>query len=372
MSVNLVSLASQSMTPSLIDKIGSAVGLNASLAGKACSAALPALFAGFADLASRPEGARKLADAVGQERPSVVEALAPTVDGMSKQQPLVDGGLRSLGSLLGNSSLSALSGAIAKFAGVSQSASSSLLGILTPMVMGFLGKQAAERGLDASGLASLLTSQKSNVMAAMPSGFGEMLRSAGFPMDPERIPDAARAAEPSIVLGTPYPAQSSSWSAGNVTWVLPAFLVAALGWLIWSGRIDPISPTDTVPGATNAAVTSAMTPARNISAAGVDLTSTVQTALSGVKSTLEGIKDEASARSALPGFEAASAAFDKVVQLSGQLPAESRTALAGLVKSARPGLEQLFDKAMAIPGAESVTKPAIDSLRAKLETLGSA
>jgi hypothetical protein len=127
-----------------------------------------------------------------------------------------------------------------------------------------------------------------------------------------------------------------------------------------------------VPGATNAAVTSAMTPARNISAAGVDLTSTVQTALSGVKSTLEGIRDEASARSALPGFEAASAAFDKVVKLSGQLPAESRTALAGLVKSARPGLEQLFDKAMAIPGAESVTKPAIDSLRAKLETLGSA
>ena len=60
MEPNIISLASQYLTPEILAKIGSSLGLDQSVIGKACSAAIPALFGHFANLAATPEGARKL------------------------------------------------------------------------------------------------------------------------------------------------------------------------------------------------------------------------------------------------------------------------------------------------------------------------
>jgi hypothetical protein len=43
--------------------------------------------------------------------------------------------------------------------------------------------------------------------------------------------------------------------------------------------------------------------------------------------------------------------------------------LAELLASIRPNLDQLLDKALAIPGAAAIIKPTIDAIRAKLDTL---
>jgi hypothetical protein len=48
---------------------------------------------------------------------------------------------------------------------------SNALGLLGPIVLGVLGQQQRSSGLDASGLAKLLASQKDNVLAALPSEF---------------------------------------------------------------------------------------------------------------------------------------------------------------------------------------------------------
>jgi hypothetical protein len=55
--------------------------------------------------------------------------------------------------------------------------------------------------------------------------------------------------------------------------------------------------------------------------------------------------------------------------MGGQLSAEQRKALAGLVNPLMPSLNQLFDKVLAIPGVAELLKPTIDSLRAKLAVL---
>src|SRR5262249_56757272 len=115
-------------------------------------------------------------------------------------------GLGSLRSLLGGSSLSALSGALGKFAGLNPSSSSSLLGMVAPMLMAILGKQSAEQGLNASGLANLLSEQKDHISAAMPSGFKDALRAAA-PEQGARLSPASS--------GTP----QRSW--GPWAWVLP-------------------------------------------------------------------------------------------------------------------------------------------------------
>jgi hypothetical protein len=57
------------------------------------------------------------------------------------------------------------------------------LGLLGPVVLGVLGREQRDRGLDASGLANLLISQKNNVSAALPAGLSKYLREAGIPDD---------------------------------------------------------------------------------------------------------------------------------------------------------------------------------------------
>jgi outer membrane protein OmpA-like peptidoglycan-associated protein len=60
-------------------------------------------------------------------------------------------------------------------AGVKKSSASSLLGLAGPLVMGFLGKKIKNEGLNMAGLASLLGSQKSNIMGALPGGLGSLI-----------------------------------------------------------------------------------------------------------------------------------------------------------------------------------------------------
>ena len=77
--------------------------------------------------------------------------------------------------------MSALGGALSKFTGLGEGAASSLIGTLTPAVLGTLGKVQATQGLDASGLSQLLQSQKENISAALPAELGDLLGKAGVP-----------------------------------------------------------------------------------------------------------------------------------------------------------------------------------------------
>jgi hypothetical protein len=55
-----------------------------------------------------------------------------------------------------------------------------------------------------------------------------------------------------------------------------------------------------------------------------------------------------------------------------QLSSENRKTLAELFASIRPNLDQLLDKALAIPGVGPIIKPTVDAIRAKLDTLTKA
>jgi hypothetical protein len=104
----------------------------------------------------------------------------------------------------------------------------------------------------------------------------------------------------------------------------------------------------------------------------VNLKSSLESALAGLKANLQGISDAASAKAALPQLEKGAAELDKLRERSLNAPADSEGALAALVASARPALDGLFDKVLAIPGVDSIAKPAIDTLRAKLDALSKA
>ena len=68
MATNLVTTIMQSLTPDMIAKIASLLGIDRSIAEKAIGAGIPAILASFANLASSPDGARQLSSTLAHSR----------------------------------------------------------------------------------------------------------------------------------------------------------------------------------------------------------------------------------------------------------------------------------------------------------------
>ena len=86
-------------------------------------------------------------------------------------------------------------------------------------------------------------------------------------------------------------------------------------------------------------------------------------------SSVQGIKDEATAQRSMPGLTKASSELDQLTSVLNQLSPEDRKTLVDLLASIRPNLDQLLDKALAIPGVQAIIKPTVDAIRAELDTL---
>src|SRR5262245_3413458 len=74
MAVNLVALATQFLTPDMMARIASALGLDPSAAQKAIGGSIPAILAGMAGIASKPGGPQQLSNAVAQQPPGILRS----------------------------------------------------------------------------------------------------------------------------------------------------------------------------------------------------------------------------------------------------------------------------------------------------------
>ncbi len=366
MSINLVSLVSQYLTPELIGRIAGTLGVDRTLVGKAAIYLAPTLLRMLAGVAATPIGARRLAETVEHQDPSILNTLESAIGGAGEHS-IVKDGVTALESLLGGgSALSAIGGALSKLTGLGEGAASALIGILTPAVLGTLGKVKADQGLDASGLAKLLESQKQNISEALPPELGDLLSKAGVPgfAAAAQTPQAERpVAKPAPAAQRPAPAEDAP-QPFNWRMVLAAVAALALAsWLYfgnWPARV--VEQTKTGAGQT----------VQNLSVDGVDLKSSTQKALDGLKTALLGVTDRASAQAAIPQLENGTIEFDKLRDLASKLPIDAKSAFAVLVAQLRPSVEELFNKVLEFPGVASIAKPVIDGLRAKLDALSKA
>ena len=159
----------------------------------------------------------------------------------------------------------------------------------------------------------------------------------------------------------------------RVRWILLAALVLLVVW-VWSKRSSEVveqAKPDAGQVAEQAKTTAGQV-AGSLSVDGVDLKSSVQKALEGLKTTLQGVTDAASAKAALPQLEKEGTEFDRLRDLAGKLPVDGKTAFAALVAQLRPSIEELFNRVLAIPGVSNIAKPVVDGLRAKLDALSKA
>lgn len=231
MATNLVSLVMQFLTPDMVERIATALGFDRNKIQSAISGAVPALLAAFGGVATQPGGAQKLADAARQQTGSLENFASVLAAG--GQSSLLHKGSQLLSSLVGGQDQNALIGAIAKFTGLGQGASSSLLGMLAPIVMGTIGKHQSTAGVaDAKGIANLFASQRDNIAAALPSGFGSLLSGTGLL---NSLGDAARTATAAGSEATR--AASSAARAVGQTGQRAARAAPSSNWFYWLAAI---------------------------------------------------------------------------------------------------------------------------------------
>jgi hypothetical protein len=370
----------QSLTSGIVGKIATALGLDRSTVQKAVDAAVPAILAAFAGVATKPGGARKISEAISTEGTSVLNNLGRTLEG-SGYRALTEHGSDLLNSMLGGSTTAGLTSAISKFAKLDERTSSSLIGLLGPVVAGTLRRQQEESGLDTAGLASLLTSQKDNLAAALPSGFASLLGGTDILDDLGERAASVKKAAVSREYRTSKEGPSLNWLA----WAIPLIALLALGWYFLNQQSSKSVPsttaatqtstteqTGTNTQATTSSTTQSAATVTDLTIDGVDLGASVTAAIDDLKASLQGITDKATAEAALPKLQETTTALDEVSIKADKLSAEQKTGVASLVTAALPIVNPLFDSVLAIPGVSEIAKPAIDGLRMKLDQLANA
>ncbi len=357
--MNLVSTIMSLLGPAIINRIAGSLGLNQGLAGKAITAAIPAILAGLSGAASRSGGASTLSNVLAKQDPGLLGNLGNIIGGAG-QQSMIDSGTGMLSSLLGGSSTNVLSSAIGKFAGIDSKASGSLLGMLAPVVMGQLAQTQRASGLDANGVANLLSNQKDNIAAAMPAGFSDLLKGSGL------LDSVAGSLKPSAPVMPAVPAPSGG---GIGKWLLPLILALAAAYILSSygcSRHEATAPAET-PAATAPATPAPAATAPAATAA--DLTGIATKALGALTSTLGSVKDEATAKAAVPAIEDAGKQIDGLKLAAAALTGDARKPIASLVAGALPALTQTVEKAVGIPGVGAILNPVLQPIVANLETL---
>jgi hypothetical protein len=346
-------------------------------------AAVPAILASFAGLAAKPAGAQQLFDTLEQQGPDIPSQIAGAIGGPD-QKAIADTGSGLLSALLGGSELNTLVSAVSTFSGISQNAGKSVLGLLAPMVVGALGQQQRSGGLDASGLANLLSSQKDQIVAVMPFGLANTLGARGM-LDAldgslrrgadtataaagrmaDAMSDTARGAS-QVAYGATRRPRATSWPY----WILGLAVLAGLGWYFVGDREQQQQLVEQTRGLINKATEdfAPKTATPNAAELSADLASSVDT----VRTTLQGITDPASARAALPKLQQATEQLDKINSLAAKLPPNSRKDLASLVEASMPALDRLCDRVLSNQHIAGLAKPTIDALRAKLKLLAQA
>jgi hypothetical protein len=371
----------QFLTPDIVAKIARTLDIDSEVAQSVVGAAVPAILASFAGLAAKPAGAQQLFDTLEQQGPDTPSQIASAIGGPD-QKAIADTGSGLLSALLGGSELNTLVSAVSTFSGISQNAGKSVLGLLAPMVVGALGQQQRSGGLDAAGLANLLSSQKDQIVAVMPFGLANTLGARGM-LDAldgslRRGADTATAAAGTMADAMSDTARSASQVAHGAAgrpratswpyWILGLAVLAGLGWYFVGDREQPQQVVEQTRGLINKATEDVATNTPNAAAVSADLTSSVDT----VRKTLQGITDPASAHAALPKLQQATEQLDKINSLGARLSPNSRKELASVVDASMPALNRLCDQVLSNPQIGGLAKPTIDALRAKLKSLAQA
>jgi len=137
MSFNIMDMVKGQISDQLIGQIGGLLGESPDKARNAIDSAVPTLLAGIGESAQDPNGADVLFNLVNRQDETVVENLGAMI-GSNQSSELIESGTRGLGSLIGSGGVTSMIDGLSSHTGLGKGSAGSMLGIMTPMIVGQL------------------------------------------------------------------------------------------------------------------------------------------------------------------------------------------------------------------------------------------
>ena len=229
MSLNLMDLVKSQLGSGLMSTIAGHLGESEARTQSAVDGGLASIIGGLMGSASTTQSATSLLNLLmGKQQSST---------SMGDLLGMISGGGSSIGSLiqLGGPLLKTVFGdklggvvdAVSSSSGASKQSTSSLLGILAPLVMGALGKTARDGGFNIGSLVGLLMGQKNHIQAAAPAGLASALGFSSF----DSLFNSSKVTPIGYTAGGGSSSSSSSDNGGGgfMKWLLPLVLLGLLG-----------------------------------------------------------------------------------------------------------------------------------------------
>jgi OmpA-OmpF porin, OOP family len=220
MSFNLLDAAKGLFTKELVGKASAYLGESETGVSKAITGILPTVISGLMNKVSTNEGATTISHMVNEQQHS---GVFNNLDGFfgNDSGSLLNKGAGLLNTVFGHK-LDSVTALISNFSGLRTASATSLLSMALPAVLGLVGKHSNISGT--SGVAALLSSQKDNIAAAMPSGLNlNSLLGNGNVKVTDINPDMKSTKE--------YYAKETA--GGGLNFLLPLLLLVSAGLLVW-------------------------------------------------------------------------------------------------------------------------------------------
>lgn len=168
---NILEILKKYITTDVVKHLMVTLGESETGVSRAIDTAIPTVFAGLVNCASDNKVMSGIYDLM-QETHNTGDALSNISSYVGEQNsnnPFLVLGGKLLGTLFGGR-MGSVSEYISSHAGVKKTTATAVLGMVTPMIMGFLGREVKDERLNVAGLAKLLLGQKANVLAGISAG----------------------------------------------------------------------------------------------------------------------------------------------------------------------------------------------------------
>lgn len=229
MAFNLLEMVKNYFTSDFTNHASSMLGENTAGISKALTAIIPTELAGIMNKAtSGSEGANE-----------VYETAKNSVDHVSSPNLTSTENIEKGNNLLTNifgSHQTGIIDAIAGYAGIKESSTSSLMSMGLPAIMGLLGKHAEQNNLSASGLSGFLSSQKDHIMHAIPSGLSSlsgMLGLSSFGAAASSVASNVKSTVASTDTTSPVDQIHTISETPTAKWLVPLIVILIILALLW-------------------------------------------------------------------------------------------------------------------------------------------
>ena len=152
---NILDLIQSQLSGAVIEQLSKQVGGNSGETQSAIQSAIPTILKALTNNASTTEGASSLANALDKDHDG---SILTDLMGFISSGNDTNGGSGILKHLFGDKRQN-VEQVISQQSGLNSGATSNLMTQLAPIVMGFLGQQKQQGGLDIGGIASLVMNQ---------------------------------------------------------------------------------------------------------------------------------------------------------------------------------------------------------------------